>query len=27
MQFNWMTIAAIIVIVLAVGFLIMRRKG
>ena len=27
MQFNWMTIVAVVVIVLAVGFLIMRRKA
>jgi len=27
MQFNWMTIVAIIVIVIAVGFFIMRRKA
>lgn len=27
MQMNWMTIVAIIVIVVAVGFLLMRRKS
>ena len=26
MQFNWLTIAAIIIIVLAVGFLLMKRR-
>jgi len=27
MQINWMTIVAIVVIVLAVGLLVMRRRG
>lgn len=27
MQFDWMTIVAVLVIVVAVGFLIMKRRG
>lgn len=27
MQFDWMTIVAVIVVVVAVGYLIMKRRG
>ena len=27
MQFDWMTIVAVLVIVIAVGYLIMKRRG